>query len=115
MTKPAINKLIIFYILMIAINIFGLGVLGISFLGSSNANGEGSPILTETESFLRHATFIAVLSLIFAGLTLLLSIIFRKIAGLNKVKLIKIFLIEFCSFIVIYFLVYGYIYIRYTT
>ncbi|PWG78246.1 hypothetical protein DDR33_23340 [Pararcticibacter amylolyticus] len=114
-----INSIIIykamFYSSLAVINIIAFSLIGLSFLGASNANGEGSPIMTESGTFIKRSLLIVIISLAFAGLAFLVSFLFRNVIGIGKTGLKKIFFIELGAFIIIYLIVYSYLYLRFTT
>lgn len=106
---------VMFYLSLVVINAIALSLIGLSFLGASNANGEGSPIMTESETFIKRSFFIVIISFAFAGIAFLVSFLFRNVIKIDKTKLKKIFSIEFGTFILVYLIIYSYLYLRFAT
>ena len=99
---------LIYYIIMVSINLFALLIICGSFFGTSNANGEGSPVQTNWEAFLWHGTRIFIFSLIIAGAATLLSYLFRNSLHLTSMSLKRIFTVEISSCLALFLIIYFY-------
>ena len=104
---------IMFNILLGLINIFGLLLLAVIFLGASNFNGEGAPMISETEAFFRKTLYAFIISFFVAGLSFLLGLIYRNKLDSRPVNVRNLFLIELIVFMTIFFVVYFYQLIRF--
>ena len=108
-----LNK-ILFIILLLAINIIAITMIGLSFLGASNANGEGRPMISETEAFFHLFLYSFVISIIFSGLTYLLANVFRHVVNLVIWNNKHLLLIQLAFLISIFLYIYLYLTISFT-
>lgn len=99
---------LIYYIIIVSINLFGLLIVSGSFFGASNANGEGSPMQTDLEAFLWHGTRLLVFSLIIAGGATLISYLYRKRMNFTTRNLKRIFSFEIFGFMTLFLVIYFY-------
>ena len=104
---------IIYCVLLVALNVISITLIGVVFLGASNANGEGAPVENEFITFLRHLVYIVIVSLLFSILTLLLTKAFRRYLPTNNHLIKNIFWIQLAGLISIFFIVYMYLWIRF--
>ncbi len=103
---------IVFYSLLVIINVVALGFISIAFLGTPSAGGtEGAIEYTELEIFFRRLLYVAIVSMVFSTCALIVVYIFRNSLNFQKKSFLKIFLGEFILFIATYFLLYTCIYI----
>src|SRR4051812_39809373 len=107
-------KKALFLFLLIIINGFAIGMIGLMFLGASNANGEGAPMESELTSFLRRLLFAASVSFVFSLLSILLTSLFRNKIDYKLPKQNKVFLLQFTFLITAFILIFLFLYIRFT-
>ena len=105
--RDMLNR-IVFYVLLLALNVWSFILIGISFLVGSSL--EGSQRLTAQQLMFRHVAYGITVSLLFALLILLLGYLFRvKIPWLNN-RLFKLFVFEFIIFFGAFIITYSYLY-----
>src|SRR5687767_12643381 len=91
-----------FLFLLLLLNGFGIGMIGLLFIGASNANGEGSPMQSEFTSFFKRLLFAAVVSFAFSLLAILLTWSFRNNIGCKLPKQKKFFSVQFTFLITVF-------------
>jgi hypothetical protein len=101
------NKMI-FYFLLLVINIIAFTLIGISFL-SGPSSGEGAIKMSELQAFLNLSIYIITVSIVFSALAALLGYLFRKSINANMNTIKKIFIGELILFLVVFLVAYGYI------
>src|SRR3712207_5336023 len=97
-------KKVIFFLLLLIINTIAVTMIGVSFLGASNANGEGAPRRNETELFLSLFLYIIIVSIVFSSLTYLLAAFFRPSLDFIRWKNRKVLLVQFAFLISVFLL-----------
>lgn len=107
-------KKALFLFLLLLLNGFGIGLIGLSFLGASNANGEGAPMESEFTSFLKRLLFAAVVSFAISLLSILLTSLFKNRIDYCLPKQNKVFLLQFTFLITVFLLIFLFLYIRFT-
>lgn len=105
---------ILYALLLAALNVFGLIMVGIVFLGASNANGEGAPIESAFMGFLKQLTYVITASLFFSLVTWLLTRLFRNSLPRNNPFIKNIFWIQIGGPTIIFLLSYMYLWIKFT-
>jgi hypothetical protein len=103
------NKMI-FYSLLLVINIAAFILIGISFL-SGPSSGEGAIKMSEMEAFLNLSIYIIIVSIVFSALAALLGYLFRRSINANMNTIKKIFIGEFILFLFVFLIAYGYVYL----
>lgn len=89
-------------------------MIGVSFLGASNANKEGAPIRSETEAFFSLFIYSFIVSIIFSGLTYLLVKVFRHRVNFVIWQNRRLLLVQFIFLISIFLLTYLYLALRFS-
>src|SRR2546429_662791 len=107
-------KKALFLFLLLLLNGFGIGMIGLIFLGASNANGEGAPMESELTYFLKRLLFAAVVSFAFSLLSILLTWLFRNRIDYRLPKQNKVFLLQFTFLITVFILIFLFLFIRFT-
>jgi len=108
-----ILKKALFLLLLFLINGFGLGIVGLTFILASNANGEGAPIESGTTSFLKNLLSIAVVSVVFSLLTIVVTLFFRNKVDYKIPSQKMVFLLQFSFLIIVWVLIFLFIYWRF--
>lgn len=103
-------KKILFVFLLIALNIIGIILVSVIFLGSSNANGEGAPVQTKFNWFLRMFGYALSVSISISLIGFLLTLAFKSVLPLNKIYIKRLFWFELALLLTIFFIPYLYIY-----
>lgn len=103
---------LIFNAFLILNNAFACFFLGLFFLGASNNNGEGAPIISELQVMFKQAIYGFVVSLFFSIITFLIATIFRKKMSFNWKDLIRYFYHQFILLIVIFSLISFFMYLK---
>ena len=104
-----------FLLLLLLINGFGIGLIGVIFLGASNANGEGAPLESDFVGFLKRLVFAAIVSFIFSLLSILVTWMFRKHIDYKIPKQKNVFLLQFALLITLFILIFLFLYVRFTS
>jgi hypothetical protein len=104
---------IIYAILLTALNVVGISLVGIVFLGASNANGEGAPKVSEFMGFLRQLTYAVSVSIFFSFMGWVLTRLFRKSLPRNNPFVRNIFWVQLGILIIIFLLSYLYLWIKF--
>jgi len=99
---------IIFYFLLLLINIGAFILIGISFLSGPPSSGENA--MSETQAFLSLTVYILIVSIIFSALAALLGYLFRKSLNITINAILKLFIGEFLLFIIVFLVAYWYIF-----
>ena len=102
---------IIFYLLLLIINIAAFILIGISFLNGRSFGGEGADVMSETEMFLRHSLYGIIVSVIFSALAFILGYLYMTSVNITTSTLRRIFIGEFILILLVFVLTYGYIYL----
>jgi hypothetical protein len=98
--------------LLVLINALACFFFGLFFLGASNNNGEGAPMITEQQALFIQAIYGLGISLFFSIIAFLLGIIFRKKMSFNWKYLARLFLIQFILLITICTLISLFMYLK---
>lgn len=98
--------------LLVFINALACFFFGLFFLGASNNNGEGAPMITEQQVLFKQAVFGLTISLFFSVITLLIGIIFRKKLSFDWRYLKKLLSIQFILLIAIFTLISLFMYLH---
>lgn len=93
---------VIYKVLLVLVNVIACFFFGLFFLGASNNNGEGAPMITEKKFLFKQAVYGFAVSLFFSIVTLMLGIIFRKKMTFDWRYLKKLLAIQFILLITIY-------------
>lgn len=101
----------IFYFVLLLLNITAFILLGTSFLSGPSFGGEGAVSMSETEVFVRHNLYAMIVSIVFSALASILGYLFRKSVNITIRSLKRIFIGEFVFYLLVFFVVYGYIYL----
>ena len=104
---------ILYAVLLVALNVVGIILISIVFLGTSNANGEGAPMESEFKGFLRQLVYVIVVSLFFSLVTFTLTRLFRRSLPTNNPYLKNIFWIQLGGLIAIFLLTYLFLWIKF--
>lgn len=113
MTKDTVTfQRILYVFLLAALNVVGLIMVGVVFLGASNANGEGAPIESAFIVFLRQLIYVVIVSLFFSLVAFLLTRLFRNSISRNNRFLKKIFWVQLGGMIAIFLVAYLYLLIK---
>lgn len=104
-----------YYVLIAVINLFALGVIGISFLSSGSVYGERGEMISEPQHFFRHSLLALLSNLFFSVLILLTSFSFRRKMKWDNTKLLRIFTIEMVALAAVYLLTYLIVILRIPT
>ncbi|TAE14709.1 MAG: hypothetical protein EAZ47_03730 [Bacteroidetes bacterium] len=103
----------LFYkILVVLNNLLACFFLGLFFLGASNNNGEGAPMITEQQALFKQAIYGIVVSLFFSAITFLLGVIFRKKMSSDWKYLTRAFLLQFFTLIIVYVVIGLFMYLK---
>jgi magnesium-transporting ATPase (P-type) len=105
---------IIFTAILTVINIVGAILIGIVFLGASNGNGEGAPLQSEFEGFVRRFIFVLIVSLFFSALSFGLAHSYRKFLPKNNFYIKNLFWIHLALSLLIFMIAYLYLSLRIT-
>src|SRR4051812_18370414 len=97
-----ILKKTFFLLLLFLINGFGIGLIGLLFLGASNGNGEGAPLESESVWFLKRLLFAVVVSFTCASLTFLITWLFRNKIDYKLPKQKNVFLLQFTFLVTVF-------------
>jgi len=100
---------LLYTLLLAALNVFGLMMVGIVFLGASNANGEGAPVQSTFIIFLKQLSYVTIVSLFFSFVALLLTRLFRNCLPRNNPFIKNIFWLHLGGLIIIFILSYAYL------
>lgn len=98
--------------LLVLINALACFFFGLFFLGASNNNGEGAPIITEQQALFKQAIYGFGISLFFSIITFLLGVFFRKKMSFNWKYLARLFLTQFILLIAICSLISLFMYLK---
>jgi hypothetical protein len=98
--------------LVVLINAFAYFFFGLFFLGASNNNGEGAPIITEQQALFKQAVYGLGISLFFSIIAVLLGIIFRKKMSFDWKYLARLFLVQFILLVGICSLISLFMYLK---
>lgn len=98
--------------LLVLINALACFFLGMFFLGASNNNGEGAPMITEKQALFKQAIYGLEISLFFSIIAFFLGIIFRKKMSFDWKYLARLFLIQFILLIAIYTIISLFMYLK---
>ena len=104
---------ILFVLLLAAVNVGGLIMVGVVFLGASNANGEGAPMESAFMEFLRQLAYVVTVSLFFSFIAWFLTRLFRTHLSRNHPLIKNIFWIQLAGFIVTFLLSFLYLWIKF--
>jgi hypothetical protein len=114
MTKDTLTfQRILYALLLAAFNVLGFIMVGLVFLGVSNANGEGAPIESAFIGFLRQLAYVIIVSLFFSLIALLLTRLFRNSLSRNNRFIKNIFWIHLGGMLAIFLLSYLYLWIKF--
>jgi hypothetical protein len=115
MIKNTLTSQRIFYALLLAaLNVIGLIMVGIVFLGASNTNGEGAPIESAFIGFLRQLAYVVIVSLFFASVVFLLTRLFHNSRSRNNPFINNIFWVHLGGMLAVFFLSYLYLWLKST-
>jgi hypothetical protein len=116
MTKDTLTfQRILYGFLLAALNVIGLIMVGVVFLGASNANGEGAPIESAFIGFLRQLVYVVIVSLFFSLVAFLLTRLFRNSLSRNNLFVKKIFWVELGGMVAIFLVTYLYLWIKFAS
>ncbi len=99
-------KKIVFYTLLLLNNILALGFIGISFLSGPGYSGERASKLTDADLFVRLVIYVAIVGLVFSGVSFLIGYLFRKTFDFSSRALMYLPIIEFLFFIMTFLITY---------
>ncbi len=105
------NTKAIYKVLLVIVNALACFFFGLFFLGASNNNGEGAPIITEQQALFNQAIYGLGVSLFFSVIVLIISTILRKQMYFTWKNLIRLFFIQFIFLLAVYALVSLFMYI----
>lgn len=99
--------------LMAALNVVGLVMVGVVFLGASNANGEGAPVESAFIGFLRQLAYVMIVSLFFSSVAFLLTRFFRNSLSRSSQLIRNIFWVNMGGMLAVFLLSYLYLWLRF--
>jgi hypothetical protein len=101
-----IFKKIVFYTLLLLNNILALGFIGIIFLTGPGYSGERASGLSDTDLFVRLVIYVAIVGLVFSGVSFLIGYLFRKTFDFSGRTLMFLPIIEFLFFFMTFLITY---------
>jgi hypothetical protein len=115
MTKDAVtSQRILYSLLLLTFDVVGVIMVGIVFLGASNANGEGAPIETAFVGFFRQLAYVMIVSLFFSSVALLLTRLFHRSLSRNNRVIKNIFWVHLGGMLAIFLFSYLYLWLKFT-
>ena len=116
MTKDTVTfQKILYFLLLAALNVVGVIMVGVVFLGASNANGEGAPIESAFVGFLRQLLHVIIIGLFFSLVAFLLTRLFRDSLSRTNLFVKKIFWVQFGAMVAIFLIAYLYLWIKFAS
>ena len=104
-------KKIVFYTLLLLNNILALGFIGVIFLTGPGYSGERGSKLTDADLFVRLVIYVAIVALVFSGVSFLIGYLFRKTFAFSSKALMYLPIMEglfvFITFLITYFIMFG--------
>ncbi len=107
-----INVKLAYKSLIILVNALACFFFGLFFLGASNNNGEGAPIITEQQTLFKQAVYGLGVSLFFSLITFMIGAIFRKKMSFGWKYLARLFIIQVIILIAIYTVISLFMYLK---
>ena len=104
-------KKIVFYTLLLLNNILALGFIGVIYLTGPGYGGERASKLTDADLFVRLVIYVAIVALVFSGVSFLIGYLFRKTFAFSSKALMYLPIMEglfvFITFLITYFIMFG--------
>ncbi len=104
-------KKIVFYTLLLLNNILALGFIGVIFLTGPGYSDERASKLTDADLFVRLVIYVAIVALVFSGVSFLIGYLFRKTFAFSSKALMYLPIMEglfvFITFLITYFIMFG--------
>jgi hypothetical protein len=92
-------------ILIVLINAIGVSFLALIFIGAPNINEEATNHVSENRTLFNAGLYVLAVSLGFSLLSILVSLLFKKVLNLKKRYLWYLFFFELFFFIIIFLLI----------
>ena len=99
-------KKIVFYMLLLLNNILALGFIGVIFLTGPGYSGERASKMTDADLFVRLVIYVAIVGLVFSGVSFLIGYLFRKTFDFSKRGLVYLPTIDFLFFLMTFLITY---------
>ena len=99
------SKKILHAILIVLINAIGVAFLALIFIGTPNINEDAINHVSENRAVINAGLYVLTVSLGFSLLSVLVSLLFKKVLNLTKRFLWNLFYFEFFFFIIIFLLI----------